>query len=161
MLREAPNPAQSAQDKFVPYTPWLNATSFWCPDHLIDSDWIEHVPFAFWISSILKPHTIVELGTHHGCSYFAFCQAAKNLGLQSRCYAIDICKGDVYQSSNGEDVFERARRQNETHYAAFSTLMRSTSDDALPQFADASIDLLHIDGRHSYEDVKHDFESWR
>jgi hypothetical protein len=31
----------------------------------------------------------------------------------------------------------------------------------LPYFPDSSIDLLHIDGRHAYEDVRRDFESWR
>ena len=45
-------------------------------------------------------------------------------------------------------------------YSAFSRLIRSTFDEALPHFEDSSIDLLHIDGRHFYDDVKHEFESW-
>ena len=45
-------------------------------------------------------------------------------------------------------------------YSGFSQLMRSTFDEALEYFTDESIDILHIDGRHFYEDVKHDFETW-
>jgi hypothetical protein len=35
-----------------------------------------------------------------------------------------------------------------------------TFDEALAYFSDDSIDILHIDGHHSYESVRSDFESW-
>ena len=39
-------------------------------------------------------------------------------------------------------------------------MVKSTFDDALNMFEDKSIDLLHIDGLHTYNAVKHDFISW-
>lgn len=39
-------------------------------------------------------------------------------------------------------------------------LVRPTLDDAATHFAKCSIDILRIDGLHTYEAVKRDFETW-
>ncbi len=46
-------------------------------------------------------------------------------------------------------------------FASFSRLIRATFDEALDYFSDNSIDLLHIDGYHTFEAAAHDFEAWR
>ncbi|MEQ9449599.1 MAG: class I SAM-dependent methyltransferase, partial [Rhodospirillaceae bacterium] len=88
------------------------------------------------------------------------CQAVKSLELTTACHAIDTWKGDEHTGFYGEDFFERVAEHNNAHYTAFSRLVRSTFDEAVTHFSDGSIDLLHIDGRHFYEDVAHDFETW-
>jgi predicted nucleic acid-binding Zn-ribbon protein len=143
------------------FGPCLSPASFWKPYYLESSAWIEHSPFAFWITSVLKPRSIVELGTHYGFSYFAFCQAVQTAGLETRCFAVDTWKGDEHAGFYGEDVFEDVNRYNNQHYSTFSRLVRSTFEEALTHFPDSSVDLLHIDGRHFYQDVRYDFESWR
>lgn len=139
---------------------FLSPPSFWKPHYLGPSAWMEHAPFAFWATSVLRPRSIVELGTHFGFSYFAFCQAVMACGLETRCFAVDTWKGDEHAGLYGEEVFENVNRYNSQHYSSFSRLVRSTFEEALPHFPDASVDVLHIDGRHFYEDVRRDFESW-
>jgi hypothetical protein len=80
--------------------------------------------------------------------------------LNTKCYAVDTWQGDKHASFYGEEVYQDVSAYNESRYASFSSLMRMTFDDAVSRFADGSIDLLHIDGMHTYEAVKHDFDSW-
>ncbi len=139
---------------------WLAPSSFWNPDYVCESAWHAHGPFAFWLIDALRPRTLVELGTHWGYSYFCFCQAIARLGYASKCFAIDTWEGDEQAGFYDEDVFESVERHNANHYASFSRLVRTPFAEAVQYFADGSIDLLHIDGAHFYEDVKTDFETW-
>lgn len=140
--------------------PCLSQASFWTPRHIEISAWLEHAPFAFWLIQAQRPQTIVELGVHHGFSYLTFCQAVSRLGLPARCFAIDTWAGDEHAGYYSDDVFARLQRINHAHYAGFSQLIRGRFDQALPAFPDGGIDLLHIDGRHRYEDVVEDFTQW-
>ena len=133
---------------------------FWRPSYIAQSAWLEHIPFAFWLIDTLQPRKIVELGTHYGSSYFSFCQAVTKLDLQTQCYAVDTWGGDVHAGQYGEEVYRQVSEYNQQHYSDFSTLVRSTFDQALEHFPQGSIDLLHIDGLHTLEAVRHDFESW-
>ncbi len=122
--------------------------------------WVEHIPFAFHIIKLLKPKILVELGTHSGNSFFAFCQAVKENNLPAKCYAVDIWLGDKHSGYYFENVYKEVVSHQQKNYPDTAILMRMTFDEALPKFADGSIDLLHIDGLHTYEGVKHDFENW-
>jgi glycosyltransferase involved in cell wall biosynthesis/SAM-dependent methyltransferase len=135
---------------------------FWRPERVgVPSAWYGHIPFARWIVSRLKPHILVELGTDSGVSYSAFCDAVVRGELDTRCYAVDTWRGDDHAGRYGEDVYLNFRRFHDDRYGAFSELLRCTFDEALPYIPDLSIDLLHIDGFHTYDAVRHDFESWR
>jgi len=140
---------------------FLSDVCFWLPDHVSHPfGWVGHIPFAFWITEASRPEVLVELGTHSGNSYFAFCQAVKKLGLPTRCHAVDCWEGDEHAGFYGEEIFECVDQKNRREYASFSRLIRARFDEAAPLFEPQSIDLLHIDGLHTYEAVKHDFEYW-
>ena len=135
--------------------------SMFSPKRLKHPDsWLGHLPLAAWLTREIKPNVFVELGTHSGNSYFAFCQAVLEGNLSTKCYAVDTWKGDIQAGYYDEEVFNDVHKHNQENYSQFSSLMRMSFDDAVTYFADKSIDLLHIDGLHTYEDVKHDFETW-
>lgn len=127
--------------------------------------WAGHIPFAFWLIKTLRPTSLVELGTHSGNSYFAFCQAINMFCPGARAFAVDTWQGDEHAGHYGEAVYADVAAFNAAHFAQFSTLIRTTFDDARAYFPDGApgggIDLLHIDGLHSHDAVRHDFETWR
>lgn len=139
---------------------WMTASSYWKPEHLIDSAWHEHAPFAYWIVDAVRPRSIVELGTHFGFSYFVFCEAIARLGLETSAFALDTWEGDDHAGFYSEEVFDRVSQLNERDYRSFSRMLRGYFDDSLDKIPDGSVDLLHIDGRHGLEDVRHDFQAW-
>lgn len=102
----------------------------------------------------------MELGSHWGASYAAFCQAVAEHGIDTRCYVVDTWQGDEHAGFYPEDVFRTLDTFNRESFVEFSSLMRMTFDQAVSSFEDGSIDLLHIDGLHTYEAVRHDFETW-
>ena len=154
--------SEAISSSSIGYRPLALPSMFWKPEYIEPSfnHWIGHMPFAFWVVEALKPNCIVELGTHYGNSYFCFCQAVERLGLVTSSFAVDTWEGDIHMGAYGNEVFSQVETHNLGRYSGFSTLVRSTFDQALPHFEDESIDLLHIDGTHTFESVRHDFETW-
>jgi O-antigen biosynthesis protein len=139
----------------------MNNIIFEQPKRIVEPySWIGHIPTAFLLVSELKPKTIVELGVHTGNSFFAFCQAVKKLGLKTMCYGIDTWEGDKHAGYYGDEIYNNVLKYSKDKYKENSILIRKCFDNALNDFKNKSIDLLHIDGLHTYEAVKHDFESW-
>jgi GT2 family glycosyltransferase len=142
-------------------TPLLHPTVFDRPRRLTDvGSWHSHIPFAFFMVHLLRPRTFVELGTHKGDSYCAFCQEVDVLRLDTKCWAVDTWTGDMHSGFYGPEVLHELRGHHDSSYDSFSTLLPMTFDRALNLFADHEIDLLHIDGAHDVDTVRHDFESW-
>jgi hypothetical protein len=124
------------------------------------STWSGHLAFANDLVADIRPSLLVELGTHYGESYFGFCQSVAENGIDCLCYAVDHWLGDAHAGFYGEEVFEDVRQYNDTFYRNFSYLLRISFDEACLQFADESVDLLHINGMHTYDAGKHDFWTW-
>ena len=141
----------------------LNNTSTFIRPKKLDpkgSSWTGHIPFVAWLIAELKPNIIVELGTHKGVSFLSFCQSVVENKLPTQVYAIDTWHGDQHAGYYGDDIYMDLEEYVSQNYMSFSHLMRMTFDEGVSKFKDRSIDLLHIDGLHTYEAVKHDFQTW-
>jgi hypothetical protein len=138
----------------------INNTMFMTPQSTPESAWLGHIPFAGWLVEELQPRVFVELGTHRGASYLAFCQAIQRIALQAKCFAVDSWEGDEHAGEYGQEIYLKLLDFHQRNYADFSRLMKMQFDEAVEYFEDQSIDLLHIDGLHTYEAVRNDFETW-
>jgi len=129
------------------------------------SPWGENRAFVYNLFDTVgfKPAMVAELGTYMGCSFFTFCQYFKDKGLTGELFAVDTWEGDEHGGFYGEEVFQNFLTIADKLFAGkgfTASAMRMTFDEALQFFKDGECDLIHIDGRHHYKDVKHDFESW-
>ena len=123
--------------------------------------WEGHRDFAYDLLQFVRPERLVELGSQYGCSLFSFCQAVRDFKLNTEINAVDMWSGDIGAEITGEEVYARVQKTAATYYPEVNLhLFQMCFDDARPNFADNSIDILHIDGGHTFEDVEHDFTTW-
>lgn len=141
----------------IDYAKVLSDASYLRPKHWVPpGPWEGHSPFAAWLMDALRPKTIVELGTHYGFSMFVFAEAAKNLGHDVTLHAVDAWVSDNPAGVYGDEPLDVVRRIVADDYPNV-TLHQAFFADAVDDFEDGSIDLLHIDGSHGYGDVVQDF----
>lgn len=127
----------------------------------LESAWIGHGYFVYDLVRNLKPQRIVELGTHKGGSFFSFCQAVKDAKLKTELFAVDTWKGDKHTGTYDQKMHKHIKNiKNELYSGVKIKLLKKTFDQAKTDFNNKSIDILHIDGFHTYRAVKHDFNNW-
>jgi O-antigen biosynthesis protein len=122
--------------------------------------WVGHIPFAMWLIEQFRPKVVVELGVHTGNSFFAMCESALKCNYNVQLHALDTWLGEKHAGIYDESVWIDVSTYTQQNYPTIAKLHRGYFDDSVTKFENQSIDLLHIDGLHTYEAVKHDFETW-
>jgi hypothetical protein len=131
------------------------------PTYLSDvSAWHGHIPFAFWLAQVLKPECFVELGVHAGDSYMAWCQGLQEVGEPCNAIGIDTFEGDEHAGDYGAGMYQKVLAVHNPLYGEFSTVVEDSFENYSNKMPDGQIDLLHIDGCHTYEACDRDFRMW-
>ncbi len=146
------------------------AWRYWEPTFLADQvcemnpvwPWGGHRRFAYDLVRWMRPARIGELGVHWGTSFFTFAQAIKDGRMKdTELIGVDTFEGEDHAGHYGPEVYDTVRRIVREYFPKQPiTLHRMYFRDALAHVEDGSIDLLHIDGLHTFEAVKDDFETW-
>jgi hypothetical protein len=123
--------------------------------------WVGLGTIAYEIVQHYRPKRVVELGSARGFSTFAMGLALRDLGAGGQIYAVDTWQGDDHIGSYGEEVYQgfmESRRILDLE----STIhpMRMTFEEASRIIA-PPIDLLHVDGLHTFKAVSRDFRQFR
>lgn len=139
---------------------WIE-TLFSSTEIFVESPWAGLIPVMNLLIDICRPESFVELGTYRGCSFFAALSAAKACNYEMQATAIDTWQGDLHSGFYDGDQFLREVEAGIAAIGMPATLLRQSFDEAVAQFADGSVDLLHIDGYHTYEASLGDFNTWR
>ena len=107
-----------------------------------------------------KPKVIVELGSHMGLSALAMALALKKLGEGGKLYAIDCWEGDIQAGEYSEAVYQTfLKRVEQLKLESTVVPLKMFFDEARDKIA-TPIDLLHIDGLHTWDAVKHDWDTF-
>lgn len=130
------------------------------PLHMVFSTWVDHMAFGYDLVAAQRPRLLVELGTQGGLSFFTFCQSMKENGVDGLCYGVDTFEGDAHTKGYDSETYKAVANHARAHYHGFAYLMQMYFSEALRHFTDETIDLLHIDGLHTYEAVQEDFTTW-
>jgi predicted O-methyltransferase YrrM len=158
-MQHPPLPMNLLRDSFAEHYAALIEPLFCLPVKSPESGWTGHIPFLFVLMRMLRPATYVELGVASGASLIAAASAANTYQLSTMLVGIDSWEGDEHAGFYGEDIYRNLCTFFSETFPRVR-LERGFFADVLPKFATGSIDILHIDGLHTYDAVKDDFMSW-
>jgi predicted O-methyltransferase YrrM len=130
----------------------LAATDF--ASGLGDSAWL-----LYGLARSMKPRVCVEIGSARGKSACYLGMALRENGI-GKVYAIDPHTSTDWNDTDSVDTYEIIRSNvQQFGLGRYVEIVRETSAEAAKRW-DRPIDLLFIDGDHSYDGVRRDWEAF-
>lgn len=127
-------------------TPYLELSN-------LPSAWKGHEYFAMWLVKQVQPQISVDLGVDYGYSLFSL--AIPGIG---EVYGIDSFEGDIH-TGHHSDSYNVVMNFKNRHFFNKVHIIKGWFDEVVKSW-NHPIDILHIDGLHTYDAVKNDWDNW-
>jgi hypothetical protein len=123
----------------------------------VPSAWKAHLEFAVWLTCRFLPQIVVDLGVDYGCSTYAW-----GVSGTSQVIGIDGFRGDAHTGTRDvqREALALGGRLTRNHQYPNTVRVWRTLFDAAAEVFEKTIDVLHIDGLHTYDEVKKDLNKW-
>jgi hypothetical protein len=134
--------------------------------------WFSHSnTYKSFVDRAPNDATFVEIGTFMGRSTCCMGELIKNSRKNIKFYTIDTFAGSIGEEWHTDIVNQLSENDSDLYqqflyYAKqckvddFITPIRSSSLDAVNQFDDESLDMIYVDGGHTYGEVFDDITAW-
>jgi len=120
------------------------------------SAWVGHAKFAMWLVETFRPRVIVDLGVDYGFS--TFCFAYPQIG---KVYGVDWFQGDEHAGDrNTLDLVTDLYTELDNEFNIKNVELIKGDFQKVARDWERFINILHIDGFHSYEAVSLDYKTW-
>jgi predicted O-methyltransferase YrrM len=105
-----------------------------------------------------QPESVLEIGTARGGTFYIW---SRYLDSVDKIISLDLPESRFGKKYDGQmtDVFREFSTSKEMHFIRHNSHQESTYGE-VSEIVDDGIDLLFIDGDHTYEGVKRDFEMY-
>ena len=121
--------------------------------HTLQSAWVGHEEFAIWLVNKVRPETTVDLGVDYGFSLYAL--AIPRIG---EVYGIDSFEADAHAGDH-PDNYNIVMQFKEKHKFDNVHVIKGWFQEIVKIWS-KPIQILHIDGLHTYDAITDDWKHW-
>lgn len=103
--------------------------------------------------------TIVEIGSYHGKSAVNLAYSVRKHGKSAKIYCVDTWRNENIEFAKDVDVYQHFL-DNTVQFRDDITTLRGRSEEVGAAWDRGPIDVLFVDGDHSFEGVTADIRAW-
>ncbi len=121
---------------------------------------MDHVSFVYDLIEATRPRLVVDVGVGTGLSFAVACQSMRDHDVDGLVYGIDSWEDDEQKSEVDSTRWASLNTVLHRHFRGVGYLMKMTCTEALPHFAEGSIDVVRLNPARAAVPLGSLIDSW-